>query len=156
MKKSFLIAALAATISVGAFAQSDAGKRTGTVDELRACLNTQDEIEARQKSLSERSTQLARTAETLNAQSKDMTEEGQRVTEDPSATGSGRRARFDRKERAFKQEVEAHRTATEAFNTERTKIETDFTAFRQNCADKAYQQDDIAKVKKEREAAGKK
>ena len=46
--------------------------------------------------------------------------------------------------------------AQETFNAERTKIETDFNAFRQKCADTAYQQDDIDKVKKEREAAGKK
>lgn len=148
--------AVSAALCLGAFAQASGDKRTGTIDQLRACLNTQDDIEARQKALSDLGVQLTKTTETLNAQVKDLAEEGQRVSEDPSASGSGRRARFERKERAFKQEVEAHRKAQEQFNADRKKIETDFAEFRQKCAETAYLQDDIDKVRKEREAAGKK
>jgi hypothetical protein len=155
-KLSLSIAVLAAALSLHAFGQANSGKRTGTIDQLRTCMNTQDDIDARQKALVERGNQLTKATETLNAQVKDMAEEGQRVSEDPSATGSGRRARYDRKERAFKQEVEAHRVAQETYNADRKKIEVDFTAFREQCADTAYLQDDIDKVKKEREAAGKK
>jgi hypothetical protein len=153
-KLSLSVAVIAATLSLGATAQQPAGKRTGTIDELRGCLNTQDEIESRQKVLVERGAQLTKATETLNAQSKELAEEGQRASEDAAA--SGRRARFERKERAFKQEVEEHRKSQEAFMTDRKKIETDFAAFRQKCADIAYAEDDIDKVKKEREAAGKK
>ncbi|MEJ6020854.1 hypothetical protein [Ramlibacter sp. PS4R-6] len=155
-KLSLTLVALAATLSLGAGAQQASGKRTGTIDELRACLNTQDDIEARQKGLKERSEKLVKAGEAFNAQAKEINEEAQRVAEDMNATGSGRRARFERKERAFKQEVEAHRVAQETFNADRAKIETDFTAFREKCAETAYLQDDIEKVKKEREAAGKK
>jgi hypothetical protein len=153
-KLSLSVAVLAATLSLAAFAQPAAGKRTGTADELRACLNTQDDIEARQKAMRERGDKLSKTTETLNAQVKDLAEEDKRSSEDPAA--SGRRTRYERKERAFKQEQEAHRAAQEAFNADRTKIETDFTAFREKCADTAYLQEDIDKVNKERQAAGKK
>lgn len=155
-KLSLSIVALAASLCLAAVAQPSAGKRNGTIDELRACLSTQEDIEARQKTLTGRGAEIAKTGETLNAQAREMNEEGQKVAEDPSATGSGRRARYERKERAFKQEVAAHRQAQETFNAERKKLETDFTAFREKCADTAYLQDDIDKVKKEREAAGKK
>jgi hypothetical protein len=153
-KLSLTVALLATTISVSALAQASAAKRTGNADQLRACLASQDEIEARQKALRETGDKLAKTTEALNAQAKDLSEEDKRSAEDPAA--SGRRTRFERKERVFKQEVEAHRVAQEKFNTDRTKIETDFTAFREKCADTAYLQEDIDKVKKEREAAGNK
>jgi hypothetical protein len=156
-KLSLSIFALAAAFSLSAFAQAPAtGKRTGNIDELRACLNSQDEIEARQKTLRATSEELAKKSEQFNEQAKDINEESQRVSEDPSASGSGRRTRFERKERAFKQELEAHKQAQEKFNADRQKIEDDFAAFRAKCADTAYLQDDIDKVKKEREAAGKK
>lgn len=155
MNKFYLsMIALAAAFSLGAFAQPSAGKRTGTVDELRACMSTQDDIEARQKTIRETGAQLVKAGESLNAQNKEMVEEGQRALEDPAA--SGRRTRYERKERALRLEVEAHRKAEETFNADRAKIETDFNAFREKCADRAYLQDDIEKVKKEREAGGKK
>jgi hypothetical protein len=144
------------TLSPGAGAQTPPAKPTGTADQLRACLGMQDDIEARQKTLKEAGEKLTKTTDSLNEQGKDLAEEGQRVSEDPSASGSGRRARFERKERAFRQEREAHMASQEKFNADRKKIEDDFTAFRQKCADTAYLQDDIEKVKKEREAAGKK
>jgi hypothetical protein len=153
-KLSLSIAAITVAFSATAIAQQATGKRNGTIDELRACLNTQDDIEARQKVLVERGAQLTKATEAFNAQAKELNEEGQRAAEDPAA--SGRRTRYERKERAYKQEVEAHAKAQEAYNTDRKKLETDFTAFREKCADTAYLQDDIEKVKKEREAAGKK
>jgi hypothetical protein len=155
-KLSLSILAAAAVISLPAMAQAPAAKPAGTIDQLRACLNTQDDIESRQKTLRERGDKLAKAGEAINAQAKEINDEAQRVAEDMNATGSGRRARYERRERAYKQEVEAHRSAQEAFNADRKKIEDDFAAFRQKCADTAYMQDDIDKVKKEREAAGKK
>ena len=157
-KLSFSILAAAAAVSLSVFAQAPAGgaKPTGTIDQLRTCLNMQDEIEARQKTLKATGEQLSKTTESLSARANEINEEGQRVAEDMNASGSGRRARFERKERAFKQEREAHVANQEKFNADRKKIEDDFTAFRTKCADTAYLQDDIEKVKKEREAAGKK
>lgn len=155
-KLSFSILAAAAALTVAAHAQTPAAKPSGTIDQLRACLNMQDEFEPRQKELRERGEKLTKTTEAMNAQAKEIDEESQRVAEDMNATGSGRRARFERKERAFKKERETHMAAQETFNADRKKIEDDFAAFRAKCADTAYMQDDIDKVKKEREAAGKK
>ena len=157
-KLSLSILAAAAAISFAAFAQAPAGgaKPTGTIDQLRTCLNMQDDIEARQKALKATGDQLIKTTDSLSERAKEINEEGQRVAEDMNASGSGRRARFERKERAFKQEREAHMANQEKFNADRKKIEDDFTAFRAKCAETAYLQDDIDKVKKEREAAGKK
>lgn len=149
---SLTLAALAAALSLAAHAQS-APKR-GTVDDLRGCLNTQDDIEARQAALRQRGEELTKTADALGAQSKELNEEGQRALEDAAA--SGRRTRYERKERAFKQETQAHRTAQEAFNADRAKLESDFAAFREKCANVAYLQADIDKVRQERAAAGKK
>ena len=157
MKKLTLSIAAAAAVCLGASAQqASSTKPAGTIDQLRACLNTQDDIEARQGALRDRGDKLAKAAEALNAQAKEINDEGARIAEDMNATGSGRRGRFERRERAYKQEAESLRSAQEAFNADRKKIEDDFAAFRQKCADVAYLQDDIEKVKKEREAAGKK
>lgn len=155
-KLSLSLAAVAALLPLAVHAQQApaAAGRTGTIDEFRACLNTQDEIEARQGPLRQRVGQLSKTAESLNAQAAELEEEAKRLTE--GGATSGRRARHERKERAFQQEAEAHRVAQEAFNADRAKLESDFAAFREKCANVAYLQDDVEKVRKEREAAGKK
>jgi hypothetical protein len=157
-KLSFSIFAAAAAVSLSVLAQAPAAgaKPTGSIDQLRACLGMQDDIEAREKILRATGEQLTKTSESFTERAKEIDEEGQRVAEDMNASGSGRRARFERKERAFKQEREAHVANQEKFNADRKKFEDEFTAFRAKCADTPYLQDDIEKVKKEREAAGKK
>ena len=148
-------AALAAfALAVSAQGVTKDGKRIGTRDEYRVCLETADSVAPRQEELRVR-------AEKVNSEMKALSEEAPelnaavRSADNDGVTGS-RRTRLERRVKEHDVRLKAAQELQEKLNADVEVFNKYVADYRFNCTGVAFDNDDIAAVKKEREAAGKK
>lgn len=150
---TFLAAALCAT---GASAQqfTKDGKRIGTRDELRACYDTRDAIDARQKDLIERRNKLSAEVQELNTEGEDLRQQLKQA--DVDNLSGLRRTRLERRVKDHDARLKEAQEKSAALDQETQGLVKQAEDQKKNCTNVAFENDDVAAVKKEREAAGKK
>jgi hypothetical protein len=148
--------AAAAACAFGAFAQQTTkdGKRVGTRDELRACYEAQDAIAKRKPELEEAGRKRAAEAKELHESSEQLNSEVKHADDD-NLTGL-RRTRLERRVKEQEARVKAAQEADAAYQADVAAFEKSVEDYRAKCTNVAFDNDDVAAVKKEREAAGKK
>ena len=148
----------AAACAGGAAAQqfTKDGKRIGTRDELRACYDSRDSIEARQKELIERRKKLESVVKDLNAEGADLKTQVEQADAD-NLTGL-RRTRLERKVKEHDARLKEVQEQAATIDKDANALELQAQEHKQKCdpAHLAFQTDDVAAVQKERQAAGKK
>ena len=149
-----LVLGLAAALALPAAAQAPAKKKLGTRDELRACMNSEAEIQARQKTLKDRADKLGEEAKALRVEAEELAPEQKRMEADDWATGPARQ-RLERKIRAHDTRLKAAQQAEAAFDTDRVAFEKDLAGWREKCTTVSFDPDDKEAILKEREAAKK-
>lgn len=158
MNKSIALPAvvlgLVAALAFPAAAQAPAKKKLGTRDELRACMNSEADIQARQKTLKERAEKLGEEAKALRLETEELAPEQKRMEADDWATGPAR-TRLERKIKAHDNRLKAAQEAEAAFDTDRQAFEKDLAGWREKCITVSFDPDDKEAVLKEREAAKK-
>lgn len=148
----------AAACAGGASAQqfTKDGKRIGTREELRACYDSRDSIDSHQKELIERRKKLESVVKDLNAEGEDLKKQMEQAEMD-GLTGL-RRTRLERK-------VKEHDSRLKEVQEQGATLDKDVNALEQQAQDHkqkcdpahlAFENDDVAAVQKERQAAGKK
>lgn len=156
LRHSLALVALAATCGL-ALAQPQTtkdGKRVGTREDLRACMATRDEIESTQKSLKERGEKIAADSKALSAETEDLNTQVKQADDD-GLTGL-RRTRLERKVKEHDAKLKSVQDAEAAFNADHEAFDKKVAGYHESCSNVAFDNDDVAAVKKEREAAGKK
>jgi chromosome segregation ATPase len=151
---TLVLGALVAALALPAAAQAPAKKRLGTRDELRACMNSEAEIQTRQKALKERADKMAEEAKALRAESEELAPERKRMEADDWATGPARQ-RLERKIKAHDARLKAAQESENAFDGDRQAFEKDLAGWREKCTTASFDPDDKEAVLKEREAAKK-
>jgi chromosome segregation ATPase len=149
-----LVLGLAAALAFPAAAQAPAKKRLGTRDELRACMNSEADIQAKQKTLKERADKLGEEAKALRVETEELAPEQKRMEADDWATGPARQ-RLERKIKAHDSRLKAAQQAEATFDTDRVAYEKELADWREKCTTASFDPDDKAAVLKEREAAKK-
>lgn len=152
---ALVLGAIVAALALPAAAQAPAKKKLGTRDELRACLNSEAEIQAKQRALKERVDKLGEEAKALRVEADELAPEQKRVEENDWATGPVRQ-RLERRTKAHNIRVKAQQEAEAAFDEDRQAFEKDLAGWREKCTTVSFDPDDKEAVLKEREAAGKK
>ena len=159
MKKALtsLAAALLAACAVTAIAQPQTtkdGKRIGTRDEYRTCLNNADEVEQRQDALRTRSAPLAKEKKALPEEAPELSAEVKRANDD--GVSGVRRTRLERRVKEHDARLKTAREQEDALNKDVEGLNKFIEDYRGRCTGVAFGNDDIEAVKKERAAAGKK
>jgi Skp family chaperone for outer membrane proteins len=144
--------AILAALSFAAIAQG-AARKTITRDEYRACMNSQDALQARGDAIKQRTASIQRESEALKAEEDQLTREQKRVEE---SSFSGARERFERKVKAHSARVKAAEEEGRSLKAEADGFTKDLDAHNASCSDVAINKEDREAVMKEREAAGKK
>ena len=149
------ITAAACAFTVSAQQMTKDGKRIGTRDDLRACFDNHDRIEATQTRLKARGEKVAADAKEVTAESEQLNKEVKSADED-GLTGL-RRTRLERKVKESQAKVATLNEEQAKLKSDAEALEKTVAAYREKCSgDIAFQNDDVAAVKQEREAAGKK
>ena len=130
------------------------GKRIGTRDEYRACMNNTDEIEQRQAALRTRSESIAKDMNALNEEAPELTA-AVKSADDDGVTGL-RRTRLERRVKEHDARLKAAQEQEDALNKDVQGLNKFIEDYKGRCTGVAYDNDDIDAVKKERAAAGKK
>ncbi|HUR88169.1 MAG TPA: hypothetical protein VMZ74_03695 [Ramlibacter sp.] len=146
------IAACAAGASAQQFTKD--GKRIGTRDDYRNCLNTADTIEPRQAELRVRSEKINNELKALNAEAPELSAAA-KSADDDGLTGV-RRTRLERRIKEHDARLKAAQELGTALDKDVEAFNNFVTDYKGKCSNIAFDNDDIAAVKKEREAAGKK
>lgn len=145
-------AAMLAALAFSAAAQN-AGTKTITRDEYRACLNDQDALKVRGASIKERSGKLQEEGDAIKAEDDALKAEQARV-EDSSFSGA--RERFERKVKAHTNRAKKAEEEGKALRAEAESFTKDLDALNARCSGVSINREDREAVMKEREAAGKK
>ena len=146
----------AAAVSAGAGAQqfTKDGKRIGTRDEYRACLNDADTVEPRQAELRARSAKISAEMKELDAEAPQLEADAKSADND-GLTGF-RRTRLEHRLKEHDERLHAAQDAAKKLDADVEALNKFVTDYRARCTNVAFENDDVAAVKKEREAAGKK
>jgi predicted negative regulator of RcsB-dependent stress response len=147
----------AAAFAAGACAQQQTtkdGKRVGTRDEYRACLDGNETIAKRRTELEERGAKRKKEAEELQAATQELNADIKKL-DDESLTGIAR-TRLERKVKEQQNRIKAAQDSDVGYNADIAAYEQSVADYRGKCTNVAFDNDDVAAVKKEREAAGKK
>ena len=150
----FVALACCATITFAQSAPATA-KRQGTRDELRACLNTETELQTRRDALAEGLKKVDAAGKQVSVEGDEVKSDQERLDSDPSITGP-RRDRIERKIRQHNARVAEYKQLEAKFEADKSAFDKDHAAWRDKCTTVQFLQDDMDAVKKEREAAGKK
>jgi chromosome segregation ATPase len=148
------VAAAACAAGAGAQQVTKDGQRIGTRDELRACYDTRDAIDVHQKEILERRKKLAGQADELKAEGDDLRTQVKQADDD-NLTGL-RRTRLERKVKEHDARLKELQAAAATLESDTNALEKQAEEHKQKCTNVAFANDDVAAVKKEREAAGKK
>lgn len=144
-----LSAIVAAFLSPAAAQQAkDPNKRVGTRDELRYCMSTGPDIQARQSGLVERGQKLGEDAKAMKAETDELSSEQKRAESDDTLSGP-RRERLERKVRAHNAKLKEAREVEAKFDADRAAFEKDLAAWREKCSNVQFMQDDLEAVKAE-------
>lgn len=152
-----LAAVALAACAVTAIAQPQTtkdGKRIGTRDEYRACLNIADQVEQRQSELRTRSEALAKEMKTLNEEAPQLNAEVKSADDD--GVSGIRRTRLERRVKEHDARLKTAQEQEAALNKDVDGFNQFVTDYKGKCTGVAFDNDDIDAVKKERAAAGKK
>jgi hypothetical protein len=147
--KSTTVSFVAAAVLLGASA-SHAQPRTVTRDELRACMNSEDDIAARRKALDEHVARRKADESALRAETDEIKAQQEHADEDQF-----KRRAFDRRVKAYQEKVKAFNAAGPALNTELDEVKKAIAAHNDKCGGIAFSPEDKEAVQKEREAAKK-
>lgn len=145
-------AAVLAALSFSAAAQ-DAPKKTLTRDEYRACMTSQDSLQARGESIKQRNAKLQQESDAIKAEEDELKAEQKRAEE---SSFPGARDRFERKVRTHSSRVKAAEEESKTLRAEADSFSKDLDAHNAKCSGVAINREDREAVTKEREAAGKK
>jgi hypothetical protein len=145
-------AAMLAALTFPAVAQ-DAGTKTITRDEFRACMDNQDALKARGASIKERSAKLQEEGDAIKAEDDALKAEQARVED---STFLGARERFERKVKAHTSRAKKAEEEGKALRAEAESFTRDLDAHNAKCSGVSINREDREAVMKEREAAGKK
>ena len=150
-----ILLAVSAVLCLPAFAQTTDGQRVGTRDDLRACLDANDNATQRHKALKERAEKLSAEAKEVAAEEKEVNEETTLSRLDNRYTGP-RLMKLERRQKDLRTRIEALNAAQVAFNAESAALQKEVDAQAAKCNGVAFKNEDLEAVRKEREAAGKK
>ena len=144
----------ACACAAGAQQVTKDGKRVGTRDEYRACLNDADTVEQKQAELRTRSEKIAADMKVLNAEAPELAA-AVKSADDDGLTGF-RRTRLERRVKEHDEHLKEAQDREAKLNADVADFNKYVEAYRGRCTNVAFDNDDVAAVKKEREAAGKK
>ncbi len=144
------LGAIAASLLLPAAAQQakDPNKRVGTRDELRFCMSTSPDIQARQKALQERGEKLGEAARQIKTETEEMNAEQQRAESDDTLTGP-RRDRLERKIRAHNAKLKEAQEVEAKYDADKAAFDKDLAAWREKCTNVQFMQDDLDAVNAE-------
>ncbi|HEY8049857.1 MAG TPA: hypothetical protein VIE63_11835 [Ramlibacter sp.] len=144
----------ACALTAGAQQMTKDGKRIGTRDEYRACLNDAETVEHRQADLRARSDKIAQQMKALSDEAPELAA-AVKSADDDGLTGF-RRTRLERRVKEHDEHLKAAQDDETKLNADVADLNKFTEAYRGRCTNVAFDNDDVAAVKKEREAAGKK
>jgi chromosome segregation ATPase len=151
---SFVAAAcgvlLIAVAAPAAQAQS-APARVVTRDELRACMDSGDNIRARQQDLDQRNKRAAEDLAAMRAESAELAEEKKRLEDHPDQP----RARFERRLLAYNAKLPVEKANADTFKADLDAFNAALAAHNTQCGHIAAHPEDREAVQKERDAKAK-
>jgi len=130
------------------------GKRIGTRDEYRACLDNADQISQRQDALRTRSETLAKDMRALNEEAPELSA-AMKSADDDGVSGV-RRTRLERRVKEHDTRLKAAQEQEGALNKDVEDLNKFIVDYKGRCTGVVFDNDDIEAVKKDRAAAGKK
>jgi chromosome segregation ATPase len=145
------LALLAPAAVPSALAQS-APPRTVSRDELRACMDSEDNLKAKRADLEARAKRNSDEAGAINKEGEDLKEEQKRVED---STLPMARDRFDRRVRQYQARIKAAKEQEAAVNTGIEDLKKAIDEHNTRCNGIAFLPEDKAAILKEREAKGK-
>jgi predicted nuclease with TOPRIM domain len=152
LKTTFLLAAGGALLSAGLTAQAQsAPARVVTRDELRACMDSGDNIRARQQELDQRNKRAAEDLAAMRAEAAELAEDKKRLEDHPDQP----RARFERRLLAYNAKLPAEKANADAFKADLEAFNTALATHNTQCGHIAASSTDREAVQKEREAKAK-
>lgn len=151
-------ASLAASIQVilfsaialqGALAQT---KPDNTVsrDELRACMNSENELLARRKTMEDRAARQREEASALQAEAKELAQEQKQLAEERKSMD-----RFQRKVKEHNVRIQEAKNHADSVAKDLAAFNHALAAYNEKCGSISFKQEDKDAILKEREAAGK-
>jgi hypothetical protein len=145
---STLVLALLAAFPAAA---QDNKPRTVSRDELRACMNSEDEIAARRKALQERGAKRTEQEAALRKEADEIKEEERHAQED-----QWKESRYKRHVKAYMDKVAEYKAFTASINSEFDAVNQAVTAYNGKCGGISFLDEDKQAILQERAAAAKK
>ena len=148
------IAAAACAFGVSAQQTTKDGKRIGTRDDYRWCMDTADSVAKRKAELEARSEKLKTEAQERSKAVEELNADIKRL-DDESLTGIAR-TRLERRVKEQQARLKAGQESDATYNADVESLQKTVAEYQGKCANVAFDNDDVDAVKKERAAAGKK
>lgn len=146
----------ACALAVSAQQTSKDGKRIGTRDEYRACLENADSIEQRQGELRSRGDKINAELKSLNDEAPELSAAAKSADDEGYGLTGVRRTRLERRIKEHDARLKAAQDLQATLSGDVDGFNKFVVDYKGRCTNIAFDNDDVAAVKKEREAAGKK